>query len=163
MLRSFALVTAALLAAGPGDTLYVNVKDAPLLASTAPNAKVLALLQPGQAVTWLGADAENKQFHRVTVEGKTGVIFQSHLSPRKPQTEVHAEAPPSGPPLDPQVFVEATQASRARDGGAAEWPAPTDAGSVELRTLEDLGVGVTVPQCATHAKKAGLTAPGAAR
>lgn len=73
---------------------------------------------------------------------------------------LQADAEAFAPALDPLAFVEATLVSRTRDGGV-DWPAPTEDAGLELRRLEAVTGSVTAPQCAAHAKKAGLTMPGA--
>lgn len=78
------------LAVTKGGTLYVKAKNTRLMDSAATSANLLQVLQPGQAVTWLGADPRNKQWHQVEVNGRKGVVFQSNLSTKKPNMELVA-------------------------------------------------------------------------
>src|SRR4051812_38371274 len=81
--------TSLALAAAPSDTpLYVKARNTRLMASASPTADVVAILQPGQKVLWKGADPQNKQWHRVVVEGKAGLVFQSNLSKQPPSMEL---------------------------------------------------------------------------
>src|SRR5262245_23769870 len=98
-----AAVTA--LAADDKNTLYVKARNTRLMASAAPTANVVAILQPGQQVTWLGADPKNKQWHRVKVKGKEtqeGLVFQSNLSTKPPNMELTAK---SERPVDSTAFA----------------------------------------------------------
>ena len=61
------------LAVTKGGTLYVKAKNTRLMDSAGTNANLLQVLQPGQTVTWLGADPKNKQWHQVEVNGKKGL------------------------------------------------------------------------------------------
>jgi hypothetical protein len=79
-------------AVSKGGTLYVKAKNTRLMASSAANAQALTVLQPGQPVTWLGADPGNKQWHQVEVDGRRGVVFQSNLSAKPPSLELVATA-----------------------------------------------------------------------
>lgn len=78
------------LAVTKGGTLYVKAKNTRLMDSAAPNANLLHVLQPGQSVTWLGADPKNKQWHQVEVNGKKGLVFQSNLATKPPSMELVA-------------------------------------------------------------------------
>ena len=79
------------LAVKPGSALFVKARNTRLMASASPTADAVAILQPGQQVTWLGADPKNKQWHRVEAGGKQGVVFQSNLSAKAPQLELIAQ------------------------------------------------------------------------
>jgi hypothetical protein len=79
------------LAVKPGEALFVKARNTRLMASSAPTADAVSILQPGQQVKWLGADPKDKRWHRVEVEGKQGVVFQSNLTAKPPQLELIAD------------------------------------------------------------------------
>jgi hypothetical protein len=83
-------VGAIALAADPVQ-LFVRAKSTKLMSSPSPTANAVATLQPGQPVSWLGADAKNPRWHKVSVSGKTGFVFQTNLTKDKPKDELHAQ------------------------------------------------------------------------
>jgi len=150
------------LAAGATDvTLYVKARNTRLMASASPTADVVALLQPGQKVTWKGADPKNKQWHQVMVDGKTGLVFQSNLSKQQPSLELTAKEGSST--TDTRGLVSSGAAIRGLTDGAARYgkdkgkKEPGFAETVaQLKALDALAQSVTPDELATHADKAHL-------
>jgi hypothetical protein len=68
----------------PGGTLYINGRDCHVLDGMNARAHTVAILQPGDWVTWNGN--VNGLWHRVTVStehgGKAGYLLQSSLTDR---------------------------------------------------------------------------------
>src|SRR5512132_3417 len=105
------LIAAAVMAAGgsawavgKGGKLFVTVRNARLQKDSSPTSALVKLLQPGDEVVWNGADPANKQWHKVTAGGQSGVVFQSNLSPSKPSGEMVASHK-GGEKIDPQAFA----------------------------------------------------------
>jgi uncharacterized protein YgiM (DUF1202 family) len=147
------------LAAEGKDTLYVKARNTRLMASPAATADVVAILQPGQQVTWLRADPKNKQWHHVKVEGKKpqqGLIFQSNLSTRPPNMELTAK---SGRPVDATAFANSGAAVKGLSEGAIAYGngKPDLAQAVkQVQALENLAGQITPAELAAHAAKARL-------
>lgn len=140
----------------PGGKLYVKARNTKLMQSVAPTAPVVALLQPGAEVVWRGADAANKRWHKVEVDGKAGVVFQSNLSPDKPSMEVVSSGSGSG--ISPQVFASSGAATKALSEGSlryAESKGIKDAPK-QLLSLEHLSRQVTDAEIAARNEKVGL-------
>jgi len=159
----FAVGVAAVLAGGTalaakvGDVLFIKAKNTKVLASASPTADVVAVLQPGEPVKWGGADAANAKYHKVdTKSGKSGVVFQSDLSPNKPSNEVIGSE--GGKSVDAQAFASSGAATKALGESAKEYGQKKDMGEAvaDLSALEDLSKKVTLADAADHAKKAGL-------
>lgn len=158
MLSLCAAITA--LAADGKDTLYVKARNTRLMASAAATADVVAILQPGQQVTWLGADPKNKQWHRVKVKGKEaqqGLVFQSNLSTKPPNMELTAAS--GGRPVDATAFANSGAAVKGLSEGAIAYGngKPDLAQAVrEVQALEKLAGQITPADLAAHAAKARL-------
>lgn len=144
------------LAVNVGGTLYIKAKNTKLMASPSPTAKAVAVLQPGQAVTWNGSDSSNKQWHKVTVEGKSGVVFQSNLSPDKPKAELLAKG--GGAEVDPQAFASSGAATKALSEAAIKYGKEKNAEEAlkELLVLEALSAKVTQKEINERNRKVGL-------
>jgi hypothetical protein len=67
-----------------GGMLYIQSKNTRLQASPAPTADTVMVLQPTQTVVWLGAVPGEPRWHRVRHGDRTGVVFASNLSIRRP-------------------------------------------------------------------------------
>lgn len=155
-----AAVTA--LAADDKNILYVKARNTRLMASAAPTADVVAVLQPGQQVTWLGADAKNKQWHRVKVAGKKpkeGVVFQSNLSTKPPNMELTTKN--DGRPMDATAFANSGAAVKGLSDGAIAYgngkKDPDLSQAVkQVQALEKLAEQITPSELAAHAAKARL-------
>jgi SH3-like domain-containing protein len=160
------MVTLVLCAAGtavavkPGEPLHVKARNTRLMASAAPTANVVAILQPGQKVTWLGADPKSKQWHQVRAEdGKKGVVFQSNLSTKPPNMELIATE--GGRQVDPKTFANSGAAVKGLSNGAIQYgkgqKAPGFSEAVDqLQQVEQLAEKITPAELAEHASKAGL-------
>lgn len=150
------------LAAGASDaTLYVKARNTRLMASASPTADVVAILQPGQKVTWKGADAKNKQWHHVEVDGKAGLIFQSNLAKQPPSMDLVAKD--GARTTDTRSLISSGAAIRGLADGAAQYgnekgkKVPGFSESVaQVKKLEELAQTITTEELATHAKNAGL-------
>lgn len=110
------LLASEALAVKPGGKLYIKARDSRVLEKADPKSKTLGLLQPGDEVTWNGADAANKQFHAVDAGKVKGFTLQSNLSPSKPQLERLAKD--DGAPIDPKAFASSGAATKALNEAA---------------------------------------------
>ena len=148
----------ALAAVKTGGTLYVKAKNTRLMDSAAPAANVVQVLQPGQAVTWQGADPKNKQWHRVEVNGKKGIVFQSTLATRPPDMELVASE--GGTKKNAADFAHSAAAVKLLSDGAIEYGNASGADMKKavssLQRLETLAERVKPDRLAQHAKQAGL-------
>lgn len=142
-------------------TLYVKAKNTRLMDSPAAAANVVQVLQPGQAVTWLGADPKNKQWHHVqVVNGKKGVVFQSTLSSQPPSMELVAGN--NGPARkNAEDFANSAAAVKLLSDGAIEYgngQGKDMQRAVEgLQKLERLAQRVGDDKLSEHARRAGLS------
>ena len=147
------------LAADGKDTLYVKARNTRLMASASATADVVAILQPGQQVTWLRADPKNKQWHHVKVTGKKpqqGLVFQSNLSTKPPNMELTTQ---SGRPVDATAFANSGAAVKGLSEGAIAYGngKPDLAQAVkQVQALEKLAGQITPAELAAHAAKAKL-------
>ncbi len=150
------------LAAGASDpTLYVKARNTRLMASASPTADVLAILQPGQKVTWKGADPKNKQWHQVVVDGKAGLVFQSNLAKQPPSMELVAKD--GTRTTDTRGLVSSGAAIEACADGATQYgqekgkKVPGFSETVtQVKQLENLAESITPQELAAHADKAHL-------
>ena len=141
----------------PGGTLYVKARTTRLMKSPSATGDALAVLQPPTPVVWEGADPKQRQWHRVTVDSRTGYVFQSNLSTQPPSLEVVAG--PNAGKLDAKAFANSGAAVKAVSSGViAMGNADADTGKAvaQLQALESLAGGVQDAQLAAHAKAAGL-------
>jgi uncharacterized protein YgiM (DUF1202 family) len=152
--------TATALAADDKNTLYVKARNTRLMASASPTADVVAILQPGQQVTWLGADVKNKQWHRVKVKGKEtqqGLVFQSNLSTKPPDMELTARN--GGRAVDATAFANSGAAVKGLSEGAIAYGngKPDLSQAVQqVQALEKLAEQITPAELAAHAARAHL-------
>lgn len=143
----------------PKGTLYVKARNTRLMASTSPTADVVTILQPGQEVTWWGADDKDKQWHRVESGKKKGVVFQSNLTKQAPRMELVATG---GTPrkVDPAAFANSGAAVKGLSKGATGYGqakgAAFDEASRQIQQLEVLAEKITPEQLAAHARSAQL-------
>jgi uncharacterized protein YgiM (DUF1202 family) len=147
------------LAVSKGGTLYVKAKNTRLMASSAASASALTVLQPGQQVTWLGADPKDAQWHQVEVDGKRGVVFQSNLSAKPPSMELVAVAG-GVKPHDAAAFANSGAAVKLLADGPLKYGQEkgTDLQSAvnQLKELKDLAATLQPADYAQHAAKEGL-------
>lgn len=154
--------TTALAAGTSAATLYVKARNTRLMASASPTADVVAILQPGQKVTWKGPDPQNKQWHRVVAEnGKVGLVFQSNLSKQPPSMELVAKDGTRS--TDTRDLVSSGAAIRGLADGAIQYgeekgkKAPSFSQSVtQVEKLEALAQSITPEELAAHADQAHL-------
>jgi uncharacterized protein YgiM (DUF1202 family) len=147
------------LAVKPGGMLYVKARNTRLMANSSPTADAVAILQPGQQVTWLGADPKNKQWHLVEVDGKKGVVFQSNLSPKAPQLELIAQN--GVRQVDPVAFASSGAAVKLLGDGVISYgnSKGTDYGqaAAQLRQLGTLAREIPIEEVSERARKAKLS------
>lgn len=148
-LTRLALATALLampaLAVSKGGKLYIKTKDTKVLDKADAKGKVVGTLQPGDEVTWNGADGANKQFHSIDSGKVKGFTLQTNLSPSKPQAELLARD--NGAPIDGKAFASSGAATKALNEAAlkAAGKKQTKAELVKgLATAEGVAASVTV-------------------
>lgn len=168
-MRMRAAITTAMLALGlpgvaaavkPGGALYVKAKNTRVMDSPAPTATAVVILQPGEQVTWQGADPKHKQWHRVTAPGgKKGFVFQTNLSSTPPSMELVSD-PEGKQRMNPKEFVASGAAVKALSPGAEKYgngkqgdyaKAVTD-----IKAVETLAKALTPRQLSAHVEQAGL-------
>ena len=151
------LAGGAALAVKPGETLFVKAKNTKVYDKPTASGKVKATLQPGDEVTWDGADKKDPAFHAVSGKVK-GFAHQSSLSPRKPAGEVLTN---DGAPVSGQAFASSGAATKALTEAGIKYSdekgADAKTAAIEViwteehtkRSIENDAVG-------EHAKKQGL-------
>jgi hypothetical protein len=167
-MRTRAAVAAAVLVLGlpalavkVNEKLYVKAKNTRVLASPSPTADVVTVLQPGEQVTWGGADAKHKQWHKVTGPGgKTGFTFQTNLSTQPPSMELVVDKDGKRK-LDSKGFVASGAAVKALSPAAIEYGRGKDDPDFgkavdDILLLEGIAKKVEPQQLAAHAAQAGL-------
>lgn len=168
-MRTRAAITAAVLALGlPGaaaavkvnEPLYVKAKNTRVMQSPSPTADTVVILQPGEQVTWQGADPKNKQWHRVDAPGgKKGFVFQSNLSTTPPNMELVTDGGQKRK-VDPKGFVASAAAVKALSPGAVKYGEGKGGDSKkaveQIQALEGLAKKVSPDDLARHAREAGL-------
>ncbi|NMO22921.1 SH3 domain-containing protein [Pyxidicoccus fallax] len=163
---SAALVAAVLALPGAagavkvGESLYVKAKNTRVMESPAPTANAVVILQPGEKVTWEGADPKQKQWHRVTAtNGKKGFVFQTNLSTTPPNMELVTDKD-GKQQLDPKKFVASGAAVKALSPGALEYGKEKQGDYAKaaeaIQALEARSKKVTTTEIAAHVKEAGL-------
>lgn len=167
-MRARAAVAAAVLALGlpalavtVGGKLYVKAKNTRVMKSPSPTADVVTVLQPGETVTWKGADPTNKQWHEVKLPGgKTGFTFQTNLSTQPPSMELVVDEKGKVNKVDPKGFVASGAAVKALSPGAIQYGRDKKGGFKtavdEILKLEEIAKGVQPRHVATHVSEAGL-------
>lgn len=156
---------AALAALGTGGStlaadkqLYIKSRDTKQLQAANLTAKVVQTLQPGTEVTWKGADAKEKQMHKIVVGGKEGFVLQANLTPSKPANELLKG---DGKPISAQAVASSGAATKALTPAAIKYaeargPSANEA-AIEIIYLEEHNNNVGTPEAiAAHQKAAGL-------
>ncbi|AKQ69456.1 hypothetical protein A176_006368 [Myxococcus hansupus] len=143
-----------------GEPLYVKAKNTRVLATPSGSDNAVAVLQPGEQVTWGGADAKQKQWHRVTTAtGKKGFVFQTNLSTTPPNMELVTDGG-GKQQVDPKKFVASGAAVKALSPGAERYG--KDKGGdhqkavANIQALEKLAKKVSTEDIAAHVTAAGL-------
>ncbi len=146
---------ATAVAAKVGDTLFVKAKNTKVLAKASPTADVVVLLQPGDEVVWKGADKKEKRWHKVSVAGKEGLVFQSNLSTAKPSMETVGT---SGEQVDAKAFASSGAATKALGPGAKQYGEKKNLQETvaQIEKLEQQAKEVTAKDLAQHEKQNGL-------
>ncbi|MDY7225914.1 SH3 domain-containing protein [Hyalangium rubrum] len=146
------------LAVKPDGTLYVKARNTRLMANASATADAIAILQPGKAVTWKGADPKNKQWHRVEVDGKKGVVFQSNLAAQPPNLELITKN--GEQKVDPVAYASSGAAVKGLSQGAIDYGNGKGTNYAEatkqIQKLEELAGKVGPAEMDAHARKAGL-------
>ena len=99
----------AAVAVTKGGKLYIKGKNTNVYKEASLSSKVLGTLQPGDEVTWNGADKKMPSMHNVAGRW-TGFVSQAALSPTKPTGEVLTN---DGAPVSKQAFVSSGAATKA--------------------------------------------------
>ncbi|TSC27676.1 SH3 domain-containing protein [Corallococcus sp. Z5C101001] len=142
------------------EKLYVKARNTRVLKSAVPTADVVAVLQPGQQVTWKGADPTNKQWHQVTEPGgKPGYVFQTNLSTKPPDMELVAKDGKTRS-IDPAAFVSSGAAVKALSPGAEKYGREKGGGYADavaqIQKVEGIARRVTPVEIDAHVRQAGL-------
>ena len=128
-----------------GGTLYVKSKDTKVLKEAKAGSSAVVTVQPGKEVIWNGADAKDKSFHSVTVDGKKGFVLMSNLSQNKVATEIDSS---SGKPMSAQAFASSGAATKALTPAgvnyAKDTPNKAEAAS-EIIYVEQLNIAKGTP------------------
>lgn len=142
-------------AVGVGGTLYVRARNTRLLDKPSATARVVMTLQPPAEVVWEGADAKNKQWHRVKAGRLSGYVFQSNLATKPPDMELKAGA--SG--VDPQAVASSGAAVKALTSGelgkSGKYVSLKEAAG-QVKRLWEVAEVVRDPQVAEHVQQTGL-------
>ncbi len=97
-------------AVAKGGKLYIKSKDTKVLKEAKAGATAVVTVQPGTEVTWNGADAKDKTFHEISVNGKKGYTLMTNLSPNPVAAEIDST---SGKPMSAQAFASSGAATKA--------------------------------------------------
>ena len=93
-------------------TLYIRSKDTKIFSKADLKGAPVATLQPGDEVTWKGADPKVKTSHKVvTKASKEGFTVQANLTTQKPTGE--RLAADDGKAIDAQAFASSGAATKA--------------------------------------------------
>ncbi|QDE80631.1 hypothetical protein BHS07_03150 [Myxococcus xanthus] len=143
-----------------GEPLYVKAKNTRVQASPSGSDNAVAVLQPGEQVTWGGADAKHKQWHQVTTAtGKKGFVFQTNLSTTPPNMELVTDGG-GKQQVDPKKFVASGASVKALSPGAEQYGKDKggDHGKAvrDIKALETLAKSVSTADIAAHVTAAGL-------
>jgi hypothetical protein len=93
-----------------GGTLYIKGQDVKLLSKADLGASAVTKLKNGDAVTWQGPDAKNKDLHAVEAGKKKGFVFVANLTPNKPIDEYPKT---DGKPTSAEAFKSSGAATKA--------------------------------------------------
>ena len=139
-------------------TLYIRAKNTRVFASSSFTAAQVGMLQPGAEVTWLGADATNKKWHKISAQKTKGVVYQSNLSPVKPQQEFWEDKGGEPKPLDAIALESAGAAIRGVAPGAVQIGTELKLSEVlvDLQTLKAIAAQTGTKEIADHSKRAKL-------
>jgi hypothetical protein len=156
-MRAALVAVLAVAAVAQARSLWVRVKDAPLLKDGKVGAKETGKLPVGTQVDWLKADA-TKQFHEVKAGEKSGWMHVSSITPREPGKELDS----SGAKVDPQKFASSGAATKALSPAAVKYSERKDLKKVAAELLEAEGIAgsVTAQDVVEFAKKSGLSKEG---
>lgn len=153
-----ALGLGALAFAADAATLYVRAKNTKLLASPSPTANAVATLQPGDPVTWIAPDAKDPRWHRVQSGKKSGYVFQTNLTSKKPTAEVHATTRTGVKALAGGEASKGAAVKALGDGALSYAEEQPELKTVvdQLQKVDEIANKVTAKQLAQHTKTSGL-------
>jgi hypothetical protein len=146
-----------------GDRVYIRGREVAMLQSTAPTASTLLRLQPGELVTWRGADPKKPTWHKVEAQGKTGFVYYTNLSVTPPNAEL-LSSPQGTRKVDAQAFASSGAAGKALTEGAVRYGNQDEKNKGELRptmkeavrqtqTLEAIASQRTEDELTTQSKR----------
>jgi len=146
-----------------GDRVYIRGRDVAVLQSTAPTAPTLLKLQPGDLVTWRGADPKKPSWHKVEAQGKTGFVYYANLSVTAPNAEL-LSSPQGARKVDAQAFASSGAAGKALTEGAVRYGNQDEKNKGELKptmreavrqtqTLEAIAIQRSSDELAAQAKR----------
>lgn len=143
------------IAAKVGDPLFVKAKNTKLMKTASATADVVGVLQPGEKVTWQGAEAD-KKWQKIQAKAGSGVVFVSNLSSKPPSTEISATK--GGSAMDTQAFASSGAATKALGEGPKAMASQMDLAKAaeDLKAAEELGKKVSSTDIANHCRKVGI-------
>ena len=138
-------------AAKVGDKLYIKAKNTKVLKQPKATSSVVAVLQPGQQVTWGGSVRQNKRWHKVAFAGKNGIVYRSTLSTKQPSFEMTK----SGQKVDAMAFASSGAATKALGAGAKTYGENNNLASAvaQIEQLERLARRISTRTISKHVKK----------
>jgi hypothetical protein len=143
-------------AAAKGDTLFVRAKNTHLKKAADATAATMAILQPGDPVSYVGPASGSHGWHEVQAKGAEGFMYQSNLTTSKPQLELIG----AQQSVSPEVFASSGAATRGLADGAKHYGTVTKgqyAKAVkDIETVEDIAKGVTDAKLAEHESQSHL-------
>lgn len=153
------VVLATALFAGTGlaaitknSTLYVRSRNTRLVDK--PNGKVLATLQPGTEVIWLGTAPNAPGWHLVKVGKRSGALLTANLATKPPSREVVATQGTKS--IDQATFLSSAAATKALAPAAVEYgnnQADMKKAVAQVEAMERLSDAVTPEALSAHAQK----------
>jgi len=147
-------VAGAAAAVVKGDFVYIRARNTRVLESPS-SSKVVAVLQPGQKVTWQGKDSGG--WHKIDVgSGKAGVVVAASLSLKPVQMELLSSTGKRA--LDANAFLSSGAATKALGPGAIAYGEKKDMKQAvhDVTAMEKIAKTVTAADVAEHARKVGI-------
>jgi hypothetical protein len=163
-MRAALVAVLAVAAVAQARSLWVRVKDAPLLDKGKVGARETRKLAAGTQVEWVSADA-TKQFHEVKAGDKSGWMHVSSITPKEPGKET---ASAGGQPMDPQKFASSGAATKALSEAGLKYAKAKDDGkgttsqekAARVAAAEGISLAVSDADAREFAVKSGLAQKG---
>lgn len=162
MKRTTLLAALALFATGTAvaalkanTPVFVKARNTQLLKSAKRDADVVAVLQPGDKVSWQ-AGPEATEFHKVKSSQGQGYVYFSSLSLKPPKEEFLKEHPTG---VSAEAFASSGAATKALGEGAIELGEKKLSADVAVRsvlTMEAIARQQRPEALHAHAAKVGL-------